>query len=85
MNVTVFWCPSAGGPDVIRMMTIAPERTGGPDAVVLVLDDVHLIRNSECRAALSGMGGFCQPNNFYDGRPVMTAEYGVRRSRSRVR
>jgi hypothetical protein len=31
------------------------------------------------------MGGFCQPNNFYDGRPVFAAEYGIRRSRSRVR
>jgi hypothetical protein len=39
----------------------------------------------QCRAALSGMGGFCQPNNFYDGRPVFAAEYGIRRSRSRVR
>ena len=39
----------------------------------------------QCRAALSGMGGFCQPNNFYDGRPVRTAEDGVRRSHSRVR
>ena len=39
----------------------------------------------QCRAALSGMGGFCQPNNFYDGRPVLTAEDGIRRSRSRVR
>jgi hypothetical protein len=39
----------------------------------------------QCRAALSGMGGFCQPNNFYDGRPVFAAEDGIRRSRSRVR
>ena len=39
----------------------------------------------QCRAALSGMGGFCQPNNFYDGRPVFAAEGGNRRSRSRVR
>jgi len=39
----------------------------------------------QCRAALSGMGGFCQPNNFYDGRPVLTAEDAIRRSRNRVR
>jgi hypothetical protein len=31
------------------------------------------------------MGGFCQPNNFYDGRPVLTPEDGLRRGRSRVR
>jgi hypothetical protein len=28
----------------------------------------------QCRAALSGMGGFCQPNNFYDGRPLLAAD-----------
>jgi hypothetical protein len=45
----------------------------------------YFVSLDQCRAALSGMGGFCQPNNFYDGRRVMTAEDGVRRSRSRVR
>jgi hypothetical protein len=24
----------------------------------------------QCRATVSGAGGFCQPNGFYDGRPV---------------
>jgi hypothetical protein len=24
----------------------------------------------QCREAISGVGGFCQPNPFYDGRPV---------------
>ena len=24
----------------------------------------------QCRASASGGGGFCQPNGFYDGRPV---------------
>jgi hypothetical protein len=45
----------------------------------------YFVSLDQCRAALSGMGGFCQPNNFYDGRPVFAAEYGIRRSRSRVR
>ena len=45
----------------------------------------YFLSLDQCRAALSGMGGFCQPNNFYDGRPVLTAEDGIRRSRSRVR
>ena len=45
----------------------------------------YFVTLDQCRAALSGMGGFCQPNNFYDGRPVFAAEDGVRRSRSRVR
>ena len=43
----------------------------------------YFVTLDQCRAALSGMGGFCQPNNFYDGRPVLTAEGG--RGRSRVR
>ena len=45
----------------------------------------YFVSLDQCRAALSGMGGFCQPNNFYDGRPVFAAEDGIRRSRSRVR
>jgi hypothetical protein len=32
----------------------------------------------QCRAAISGNGGFCNPNNFYDGRPVMTPDGGAR-------
>ena len=45
----------------------------------------YFVSLDQCRAALSGMGGFCQPNNFYDGRPVFAAEDGIRRSRSRAR
>jgi hypothetical protein len=26
----------------------------------------------QCRAAISGVGGFCRQNGFYDGRPVVT-------------
>jgi hypothetical protein len=37
----------------------------------------------QCRAAISGMGGFCRPNGFYDGRPVRTPEDGPARKRSR--
>jgi hypothetical protein len=32
----------------------------------------------QCQWALSGNGGFCVPNTFYDGRPVVTPEYGGR-------
>ncbi|MBX9840418.1 MAG: DUF3551 domain-containing protein [Xanthobacteraceae bacterium] len=35
----------------------------------------------QCRAAVSGVGGFCTPNNFYDGRPVATPEDAGRRRR----
>ena len=45
----------------------------------------YFVSLDQCRAALSGMGGFCQPNNSYDGRPLLAADDGVRRSRSRAR
>jgi len=41
----------------------------------------YFVSLDQCRAALSGMGGFCQPNNFYDGRPVFAADDSVRRTR----
>jgi hypothetical protein len=37
--------------------------------------------HEQCRAAISGNGGFCTPNSFYDGRPVTTPQDGVRRPR----
>jgi hypothetical protein len=37
----------------------------------------------QCRAAISGMGGFCRPNSFYDGRAVGGGEESPRRKRSR--
>jgi hypothetical protein len=45
----------------------------------------YFVTLDQCQAAISGMGGFCQPNNFYDGRPVVTAEDDVRRGRNHVR
>ena len=35
----------------------------------------------QCQAAVSGVGGFCEPNQFYDGRPVVTPEDRPVRSR----
>ena len=35
----------------------------------------------QCRATMSGNGGFCTHNNFYDGRPVVTPEDGVAHDR----
>jgi hypothetical protein len=34
----------------------------------------YFVTLEQCRAAVSGVGGFCRPNNFYDGRPVVTPE-----------
>jgi hypothetical protein len=39
---------------------------------------------AQCQAAVSGVGGFCTQNQFYDGRPVTTPEdrAPVRRKRT---
>ena len=36
----------------------------------------------QCQASVSGLGGFCKPSPWYDGKPVRTPEDGPpRRSR----
>ena len=32
----------------------------------------YFITLEQCRATVSGVGGSCEPNQFYDGRPVTT-------------
>ena len=32
----------------------------------------YFVTLEQCRAAIAGNGGFCEPNTFYDGRPVVT-------------
>ena len=44
----------------------------------------YFVTHAQCVAALSGNGGFCNPNNFYDGRPVTTPEDSVRRHGKRA-
>jgi hypothetical protein len=44
----------------------------------------YFVTLEQCRAAVSGNGGFCEPNTFYDGRPVM-AEERNRRARVQTR
>jgi hypothetical protein len=50
---------------------------GGTNCYFVTLD--------QCRAAISGNGGFCRQNGFYDGRPVMTSQAQSHRSQYRVR
>ena len=38
----------------------------------------YFVTLEQCRWAVSGVGGTCTPNSFYDGRPVVTPEDGVR-------
>jgi uncharacterized protein DUF3551 len=35
-------------------------------------ENCYFVTLQQCRAALSGNGGFCHENGFYDGRPVTT-------------
>ena len=37
-------------------------------------ENCYFLTIEQCRAAVSGVGGFCRPNNFYDGKPVTTPE-----------
>ena len=41
----------------------------------------YFITIEQCRATISGNGGFCEPNTFYDGRPVTIGEGSVSRGR----
>ncbi len=36
----------------------------------------YFVTYEQCQAAISGVGGFCRQNPFYDGRPVRTPEDG---------
>src|SRR4051812_49190070 len=44
----------------------------------------YFLNLEQCRAAISGNGGFCAPNNFYNGRPVVTPQGGGRRTGMRA-
>lgn len=45
----------------------------------------YFVTIEQCEAAVSGVGGFCTPNPFYDGRPVTTPEDYQPRRRYRRR
>ena len=44
----------------------------------------YFVTIAQCRAAISGNGGFCRPNNFFDGQPVRTPEDGPPRAKRRA-
>jgi hypothetical protein len=46
-------------------------------------DNCYFVTIEQCRAAVSGVGGFCRVNSFYDGQPVRTPgeTYSTRRPR----
>ena len=34
----------------------------------------YFMTEAQCKAQVSGVGGFCRPNPYYDGKPVVTPE-----------
>jgi hypothetical protein len=42
----------------------------------------YMLTLQQCREAIAGIGGSCEPNQFYDGRPEPSSGQG---SRTRVR
>jgi hypothetical protein len=44
----------------------------------------YFLTLEQCQATVSGNGGFCTGNNFYDGRPVTTPDDGTRPARKRI-
>jgi len=41
----------------------------------------YFVTLEQCRAAISGNGGWCRENAWYDGRPIRTPEDGYGRQR----
>ena len=73
---------------LIAASTIAPSRADpyrwcGQYGRKSGATNCYFVTLEQCRAAISGNGGFCFPNNFYDGRPVRTPEDGPARRGSR--
>jgi uncharacterized protein DUF3551 len=47
------------------------------------ITNCYFVTIDQCRDAVSGNGGYCLPNNFYDGRPVVTPEEQIAPARRR--
>lgn len=41
----------------------------------------YFVTLAQCQMAVSGVGGFCSPNQFFDGRPVVTPGEVVRKKK----
>jgi hypothetical protein len=47
------------------------------------VESCYYVTLEQCRASVSGIGGWCRESGWYDGRPVSTDESPQRRSRKR--
>jgi hypothetical protein len=46
-------------------------------------ENCYFMTIEQCRAAVSGVGGFCRVNLFYDGRPEGSESRNVRKKKRR--
>jgi hypothetical protein len=42
-------------------------------------ESCYYMTRAQCQMSVSGMGGFCKPSAYYDGKPVVTPEDRPRR------
>jgi hypothetical protein len=53
--------------------------TGGGDAGT----NCYFVTLQQCREAVSGVGGYCRENGFYDGRPVSADDRSQRQQKTK--
>ena len=46
-------------------------------------ENCYFVMIEQCRAAVSGVGGFCRVNGYYDGQPVVTPGSAITSRRAR--
>ena len=49
----------------------------------VAVTNCYYVAIDQCKMAMSGNGGYCVPNQFYDGRPVVTPDGAIGRRRAR--
>ena len=84
LKTAVLGATGYSGLELTRILVRHP-RVEKPALLQRSSNNGHASDLADVFPALSGNGGFCNPNNFYDGRPVRTPEDGPpprRRSRS---
>ena len=42
-------------------------------------ESCYFMTIEQCRASVSGLGGFCRPNSLYDGKPIAMEDVRARR------
>jgi hypothetical protein len=72
--VTVVLMPTTGSADPYKWCAVYGSDMGGAS-------NCGFVTIEQCRATVSGMGGFCEPNQFYTGPAEKPAQHARKRSR----